>query len=308
MPKSLAYVSTWKNTRENIKDNLTLLIDCSKAFEHANLEMLIYLINEKSKIDSYKTASFEQRKYLTKVNKTLISLFEIFPLGVKDEELNLGIKIRKNIGEKLTDCGKHIWGDIFYKEIKQEKSDFKVLGGKEIQKYFIKSKPKGFISKYLTLSIKSKIQENSILLQRIISCVSGERTAICGSIIEKDKERYRVVNTIHQIVCKPYLSNRLILGILHSKVLNWYCYAFVFAKARLSFQFSGESVGRIPLPKLNDKSLCNEIISLVDKILETKALDSNSDTSNLESKIDSLVYKLYGLNSEEIKIIEGGEK
>lgn len=48
----------------------------------------------------------------------------------------------------------------------------------------------------------------------------------------------------------------------------------------------------------------SEIIVLVDTILEAKKTDMNADISYEESKIDRLIYKLYGLTNDEIKIIE----
>ena len=47
------------------------------------------------------------------------------------------------------------------------------------------------------------------------------------------------------------------------------------------------------------------ITSLVDEILTAKKGDRNADTSELEKAIDDLVYQLYGLTEEEIKIVEG---
>ena len=47
------------------------------------------------------------------------------------------------------------------------------------------------------------------------------------------------------------------------------------------------------------------IIALVDRILAAKEKDSNADTSALESEIDALVYRLYGLADEEIAVVEG---
>ena len=54
-----------------------------------------------------------------------------------------------------------------------------------------------------------------------------------------------------------------------------------------------------------NKALSDEIISLVKQILDSKAKDPTKDTKELESRIDSLVYKLYNLTNDEIKIIEG---
>jgi hypothetical protein len=44
---------------------------------------------------------------------------------------------------------------------------------------------------------------------------------------------------------------------------------------------------------------------LVDKILAAKAQKPPADTSALEREVDRLVYALYGLTAEEIKVMEG---
>ena len=43
------------------------------------------------------------------------------------------------------------------------------------------------------------------------------------------------------------------------------------------------------------------------KILIAKKSDPKADTTALEKAIDQLVYQLYGLTEEEIKIVEGGK-
>ena len=45
-------------------------------------------------------------------------------------------------------------------------------------------------------------------------------------------------------------------------------------------------------------------IDLANQILSIKKENLNADTSPLENEIDQLVYKLYNLTPEEIKIIE----
>lgn len=45
-------------------------------------------------------------------------------------------------------------------------------------------------------------------------------------------------------------------------------------------------------------------IDLANQILSVKKENLNADTSPLENEIDQLVYKLYNLTPEEIKIIE----
>lgn len=64
---------------------------------------------------------------------------------------------------------------------------------------------------------------------------------------------------------------------------------------------------KLSIPKINSKNekLADELINLVDEILKAKEQDKNANTQELENKINSLVYKLYNLTEEEIKIIEG---
>ncbi|ECP9189928.1 class I SAM-dependent DNA methyltransferase [Campylobacter coli] len=69
-------------------------------------------------------------------------------------------------------------------------------------------------------------------------------------------------------------------------------------------------IEKLPIPKINSKNekLANELINSVDEILKAKEQDKNVNTQELENKINSLVYKLYNLTEEEIKIIENKEQ
>ncbi|AJC93823.1 hypothetical protein CVOL_0495 [Campylobacter volucris LMG 24379] len=73
---------------------------------------------------------------------------------------------------------------------------------------------------------------------------------------------------------------------------------FIYKKAFLE---------KLPIPKINSKNekLANELVSLVDEILKAKGQNKNANTQEQENKINSIVYKLYNLTEEEIKIIEG---
>ncbi|HEC1884721.1 TPA: Eco57I restriction-modification methylase domain-containing protein [Campylobacter jejuni] len=64
---------------------------------------------------------------------------------------------------------------------------------------------------------------------------------------------------------------------------------------------------KLPIPKINSKNqkIADELVNLVDEILKAKEQDKNANTQKLENKIDFLVYKLYNLTEDEIKIIEG---
>lgn len=75
------------------------------------------------------------------------------------------------------------------------------------------------------------------------------------------------------------------------------------------FRYKKAFLERLPIPKINSKNekLANELISLVDEILNLKEQDKKANTKTKEDKINSIVYKLYNLTEEEIKIIKNKE-
>lgn len=83
---------------------------------------------------------------------------------------------------------------------------------------------------------------------------------------------------------------------MNSTLMNWYIGNFIFANAKMTMYFDSPMTNKIPIPKIT-----NENQNLVDKILDFKKADK--DITELESKIDDLVYQLYSLNKDEISII-----
>ncbi|MGK9475369.1 Eco57I restriction-modification methylase domain-containing protein [Melioribacter sp. OK-6-Me] len=61
---------------------------------------------------------------------------------------------------------------------------------------------------------------------------------------------------------------------------------------------------KIPSITASNQPIVSQIEALVDKILQAKKANPNTDTTAWEREIDQLVYRLYDLTEEEIKIIE----
>ncbi|ECL4430249.1 class I SAM-dependent DNA methyltransferase [Campylobacter jejuni] len=106
-------------------------------------------------------------------------------------------------------------------------------------------------------------------------------------------------------------SLKYILAFMNSNCYKW----LITLKTNLiqtgSYAYGAkDKIERLPIPKINSKNekLANELINLVDEILKVKEQDKNANTQELENKTNSLVYKLYNLTEEEIKIIENKEQ
>ncbi|MCV3442633.1 Eco57I restriction-modification methylase domain-containing protein [Campylobacter sp. IFREMER_LSEM_CL1097] len=102
---------------------------------------------------------------------------------------------------------------------------------------------------------------------------------------------------------------KYLLGFLNSSLIFYYFKNIGHLYSDKGFLLSNQYVEKFPIPKINSKNekLANELISLVDEILVLKEQDKNANTKAQEDKINSIVYKLYNLTEEEIKIIENKE-
>ena len=140
------------------------------------------------------------------------------------------------------------------------------------------------------LDIKEKIliqrTRNEALKQRIIATI--------------DEEGVYGMEGIYFIITKDEgVSLYFLLGILNSKLMN-----YLFATKFLNLAIKAEYLKHVMIPSASDKN----IITLVKEILQTKRMNSGTDTSSLEHEIDQLVYQLYGLTDEEIAIVEGSNE
>ncbi|GHS51101.1 type II restriction endonuclease Eco57I subunit R [Helicobacter pylori] len=104
----------------------------------------------------------------------------------------------------------------------------------------------------------------------------------------------------------------LILGVLNSSFMSWYAREN-FKDKHMSGGYLGLNKGnleKLPMFELekSNQPTADKIIALVDKILALKEKDPKANTQELEKEIDALVYQLYHLTDEEIKIIEEGQE
>ncbi|GAA7432586.1 class I SAM-dependent DNA methyltransferase [Helicobacter pylori] len=96
-------------------------------------------------------------------------------------------------------------------------------------------------------------------------------------------------------------------------LLNSKCIYFAMRKFYMGGGIEGElktnNLERIPIPKITTKNqeLAHKITDCTERILKAKEKDPKANTQESEQKIDALVYQLYNLTDEEIKIIENGQ-
>lgn len=104
---------------------------------------------------------------------------------------------------------------------------------------------------------------------------------------------------------------RYLLGMLHSKLIT-FAFKTFYAGGGLGesgYRYKKAFIERLPIPKITPKNqeLADKITDCAERILKLKEKDPKANTQGLEKEIDALVYQLYNLTDEEIKIIENGQ-
>jgi hypothetical protein len=131
------------------------------------------------------------------------------------------------------------------------------------------------------------------------------------------------LNTIYNIYFTKAteFSLEFVLGVIASKLIGWFWKKSFFDEKRTFPKIKKEALLSIPLPKLDftnpaEKSQHDKMVALVSQMLELHKSKSGAKTQfaqevyerqirAVDEQIDSLVYELYGLNEEEIGIVEG---
>ncbi|EHH2810554.1 class I SAM-dependent DNA methyltransferase [Campylobacter coli] len=116
------------------------------------------------------------------------------------------------------------------------------------------------------------------------------------------------VSATFYVIKTQRINVKYLTAILNSKLIAFW----LKHKGKMqgnNYQIDKEPLLNIPIVDTNSKNkkLADELINLVDEILKAKEQDKNANTQELENKINSLVYKLYNLTEDEIKIIENKE-
>jgi very-short-patch-repair endonuclease len=102
-------------------------------------------------------------------------------------------------------------------------------------------------------------------------------------------------------------SYEYLLAIANSKLLWWFLKTTGDTLQGDARTFKTNYLNPFPLPAFVEPQIENEISEKVKIVMEKKKSNEKADTKAIENQIDQLVYKLYDLKEEEIRIVEGGE-
>ncbi|MBD2232544.1 Eco57I restriction-modification methylase domain-containing protein [Phormidium tenue] len=199
----------------------------------------------------------------------------------------------------------------------QEDSTFRpLLRGSLIQKYKILWNKNYWIS-FGNWLAEPRYSAKYDALEKIVIRQTGD-----SLVATLDTSQFIVRDNSYTIVPRDEnLSLRFLLGVINSKLLNWFYQKIVNSEEGEALaQVKREHIASLPLkiPRfdiLEEKAIYDNIIDLVDQMLllckgaETAKTPSEKGVKSqrikvADKQIDRLVYGLYGLTDEEIAIVE----
>ncbi|MCU0497462.1 MAG: SAM-dependent methyltransferase [Anaerolineae bacterium] len=326
VPKAFAFASNWEPLRAAFLADLRVLLDVNKAWKEVQLEQIVYILQKNNPQLTYESLQRAEEKFvqLATIPKTYAQEFGFYVNGLTQKELNLGQKIvlcSVRLGTFTQNSRGGMLQSLIDPALKQGQ---RVIGGKQVQPWCIEG-TKGYLGSDTAVSINARVKVGSILAQNIIAHIANpiDHIKIIATVATEQDQDLVILDTVNQLTHQSDLSSYYLLALLHSKLLNWWVYRFIFAKAIRTMHFDTPVSDRIPIRKLDltdpsQKAQHDHIVTLVDRLLKLKQEHAHhsdllsdrrhellEEITRVDGKIDAAVYALYGLDPDEIALIEG---
>ncbi len=194
---------------------------------------------------------------------------------------------------------------IHLKDIQDQKeTNGRIYKGANCHRYFLDTQYLFAKDNQITQQIFEKnYYQNIIVTQNITGTSDAYR--IHANLIEVKNQEMLFLHTCNLSYCKEREHAKFLVGLLNSRLLDW-----LFRKTSTNNHVNLYELETLPIPQItkSNKPIAHKITDCAKAILEAKEKDPKANTQKLEKEIDALVYQLYNLTAEEIKIIEEGQE
>jgi predicted RNA methylase len=276
IPKNFLHVAKYSSLRKMILNEKTILsiIDIGRYFKEVRGEQIILTVknckslNNKIKIKKYTGSEFA---YCTQI-----------PQSYYADEITI-FKTHKDytIYNKLSSAYNTL-NDLCQGYIGRGKSkSIEAIKGKDIRKFGYKNIP-----------IPEK--GNQLFIQNIYSSESGIIASFAGNL--EASETVTIFTDGDEKTC------RYILGLLHSRLCNFYLYKFVYNSSSLTMHTDAKYLRKIPMKIMKVEKVVNVV-----RAIEKDQYLSPKWYSNME-KLNNLIYEIYEIDKEESAYIDNEMK
>ncbi len=296
VPKSFLYASNWRKLRETLLDGLEILVDCGRAFNEVLLEQVIYVHQISVQTQNYRNLKrdggvFQQ---VGRIDKRECRRFGFYINDIDEPALAVAHQVLAH-GQFL---GNHITntrGAALQGKLSRFRRGAPVISGRTLKRYYFSELAGWFESS--DVPDKARVSEGSILVQNIVT-----QRHLVAQLVDDTHSDHLILDSVNQIqVLSDSLSSEFVLGLLNSKLVNWFVYYFLFAQASLTMHFDNPITDRLPLPAFIDNT---ELVASVEAEVKRIYANRYANEESSQERIDKCIYELYGLSPDQIALVE----
>ncbi len=300
-----------------------------KVFEDATVETCIFAIQKDSnsnhsenpiaieKLDESGNIQFERQFYQREIEQAYLFNFQLYGQNesksviskIQEKGIPLSELVSLAYGFKTGDDEQFIHSSMKYKESKP------FVRSAGVRKYWTET-PTEFVwyvpekmtqnRKTARPGDKERFESEKIIVSRMGKSLVADYDS--GGLYVKD--------AMLLLKKDKNLSLKYLLGIINSRLLTYYYQKFFITIDVLKNALLSLPIIPLDLSSPTEKAKYEKMVNLVERMMELNKRLAKAQTpqekerfesqiQDTDSSIDSLVYDLYGLNEEEIRIVEG---
>lgn len=274
VPKNLLHISSYKQIREKLlrEKKLVSIIELGIHFKAVRGEQIVLTFQnqyEEGNMIKYYTYNHGKIEFMSEVSQDYYN--DEIIVFTNNEEVPIYNKLKESYEQLGRVCVETIHRG-------RDKSDDAVRG-KQIRKFGFKD-----------MDVPS--DGNQIFIQNIFSAEAGITASFGGNL--KPAETVTIVKLKNTKMCK------YVLGLLHSRVCNYFLIRFGFNNSRLTIHTDAKYLNDVPI--VIDDDAFEKVIDVVDKMEKVEYM--SREWYKLNEELNDIVYEIYELNVRDKNYIE----
>lgn len=279
IPKNFLHVNSYKEIRKELlnKYQIVSIVDIGAYFKKVRGEQIILTVKKSLPNDNNE---IELKKL---VNNKFDLLLKIKQNYFKNEILIFNSKSDIFIYEKFQNSFLTLENICTGYIGRGRSNSINAISGKKIRKF-------GFKNKDIILPESG----NKIFIQNIYSTESGIIGTFAGD--------YEAGETITIITDTDEKTSRYLLGILHTRLCNFFLIKYCFNESKLTLHADAKYIKKIPIVMDTNNEKYLKIINIVYKLEKEQYLSVK--WVELYDELNTIAYEIYGFSKEEVAFIE----
>ena len=246
LPKPLTYSAAWRNLRREIAPEVVALCDVERGWREVRLEQVLVVLAPGAHRTQFATARANGARFVRGpcCTTALASRLDTLPAGPSAADWSRFAQLRRD---------EQTFGDICrtFRGLPAQRDllvtgEVPVVGGRDLMPFALRSTsgylPVGGVPAEHTAGPR-------LLFQNIVAHITRPRPHI-RLIGAYEAGPVATLDTVNNVVPRgPGVDLWVVLALLHSRLVNWYVYTFVYNRAVRTMHFDQCFLDKIPLPE-----------------------------------------------------------